>query len=65
MSIDPPETMYVETPTVCCDGDAGDEGSALGHPAVYLNLGASGRVECPYCDREFVLKGSDEGVKSA
>ncbi|MBI3452490.1 MAG: zinc-finger domain-containing protein [Rhodospirillales bacterium] len=47
----PPETITVDTPTVGCDG-----GGALGHPLVYLNLGAGGTVDCPYCDRRFVLR---------
>ena len=38
---------------VACDGDGG----ALGHPRVYLDLGKDGKVECPYCERSFVLKG--------
>jgi uncharacterized Zn-finger protein len=49
---EPPETIEVETTTVGCDGGGGP----LGHPLVYLNLGADGRVECPYCDRLFMLK---------
>jgi uncharacterized Zn-finger protein len=39
---------------VACDG----VGGALGHPRVYLDLGVDGTVDCPYCDRRFVL---DEG----
>lgn len=42
----------VETTTVACDGG----GSALGHPTVYLHIGASGRAECPYCGRVYRLK---------
>ncbi len=53
---EPPETIEVETLDVACDG-----GGALGHPKVYLTL-EGGRVECPYCDRMFVLK---EGAKPA
>ncbi len=45
------ETVEVDTPHVSCDG-----GGALGHPKVYLSLAEKGRVECPYCDRLFVLK---------
>ena len=48
---EPPETVEVEEMTVACDGDGG----ALGHPKVYLTL-QDGRVECPYCDRLYVLK---------
>lgn len=53
----PVETILVDTPTIACDGDGG----ALGHPRIYLNIEAGGRVECPYCGREYVLK---EGAKS-
>jgi uncharacterized Zn-finger protein len=48
----PPEIIEVETRTVACDGGGGP----LGHPRVWLNLGADGKVDCPYCDRLFVLK---------
>ena len=58
MSIDPPETFEVETTQVACDGDGG----AGGHPRVFLNMGEKRFVECPYCDRRFVLK---EGVTSS
>jgi uncharacterized Zn-finger protein len=46
-----PETIVVETTRVMCDG-----GGALGHPRVYLEMGEGVSVECPYCDRRFVLK---------
>lgn len=49
----PFETITVETPIVVCNGGGG----ALGHPAVYLNLGPKRQVECPYCSRLFVLDG--------
>ena len=35
---------------VACNGSGGP----LGHPQVWLNIGAEGRVVCPYCSREFV-----------
>ena len=55
---EPPETIVVEDTTVACDG-----GGALGHPRVFLNLGDKGEIECPYCDRRFVLKGpASEGA---
>jgi uncharacterized Zn-finger protein len=47
----PFETITVDTRTVACNGGGG----ALGHPAVYLNLGPKHQVECPYCSRLFVL----------
>ncbi len=49
--IDPPEVIEVEDLDVHCDG-----GGVLGHPRVYLSLANDGRVECPYCDRLFLLK---------
>ena len=45
-----PETVKTTTRDVRCDG-----GGALGHPRVYLTVGAEGWVECGYCDRRFVL----------
>ncbi len=54
----PPETIAVDSTTVACDGGGG----ALGHPTVYLTMGAGDTVECPYCDRKYVLKpGSPRG----
>lgn len=50
MPIDPPEIIEVTDTTVACNG-----GGALGHPRVFLNLEAGGAVDCPYCDRRFVL----------
>ncbi len=52
MTTPAPETKYVNDKTVACDG-----GGALGHPRVYLKMGAEGRVECPYCDRLYLLAG--------
>jgi uncharacterized Zn-finger protein len=51
-SLTPPETIAVDVATVACDGPGG----ALGHPRVYLSLEGKGEVECPYCDRKYVLK---------
>ncbi len=50
MPIDPPEVIKVTDTTVACNG-----GGALGHPRVFLNLEGEGAVDCPYCDRRFVL----------
>ena len=47
---EPFELITVDTDRVACDGGGGP----LGHPKVYLNLGAEGRVECPYCSRLFI-----------
>jgi len=61
MTIKPPEILHVETKTIACDG--GDD--ALGHPRVFLNMGADGQVECPYCDRLFILSGGPADKKKA
>jgi uncharacterized Zn-finger protein len=51
MTTDAPETVIVSTTRVACDG----VGGALGHPKVYLEMGDQDFVECPYCDRRFIL----------
>jgi uncharacterized Zn-finger protein len=45
-----PETVAVRSHRIACDG----VGGALGHPRVWLEMGAAGFVDCPYCDRRFV-----------
>ena len=58
MPVEVPEIIEVTTSRVSCDGIAG----ALGHPRVFLEMGDEPFVECPYCDRRFVLKaGPDHG----
>ena len=52
MPVTAPEILEVEKTRVACDGGGG----ALGHPKVYLEMGDERFVECPYCDRRFVLK---------
>lgn len=52
MTSEPPETLSVAEKVISCDGGEGP----LGHPNVYLNMGRDGQVECPYCDRLFVLQ---------
>jgi uncharacterized Zn-finger protein len=59
MNLQAPETLSVSETRIACDG-----GGALGHPKVYLQIGDEGFVECPYCDRRFVLAegaGSGQG----
>lgn len=51
MPTNPPETVHVGERRVSCDG-----GGPLGHPRVFLEMGPKNRVECPYCDRLFVLR---------
>jgi uncharacterized Zn-finger protein len=52
MPIEPPEIVETDSETVACEGIGG----ALGHPRVFLSIGKEGFVDCPYCDRRFVLK---------
>jgi uncharacterized Zn-finger protein len=59
-SVPPPEVVTVRSRRVACDG----VGGALGHPKVWLEMGADGFVECGYCDRRFVLASDSEGVAS-
>jgi uncharacterized Zn-finger protein len=53
----PPEVIVVRSGRVACDG----VGGALGHPRVWLEMGEATFVECPYCDRRFVLPTGSEG----
>ena len=53
----PPEVILVRTGRIACDG----VGGALGHPRVWLEMGEATFVECPYCDRRFVLAEGTEG----
>lgn len=49
----PPETVVTDKKRVACDGGEG----ALGHPRVWLQIPVeTGFVECPYCDRKYVLE---------
>ena len=52
MPVQAPEIVETDKTRVACDGDGG----ALGHPRVYLEMGDETAVECPYCDKRFVLK---------
>lgn len=46
-----PETEEVTSRRIACDGGGG----ALGHPRVWLAIGAEGFVDCGYCDKRFIL----------
>ena len=47
-----PETEIVHTRRMACDG------GALGHPRVWLAIEPeTGEVECPSCDKKFILEG--------
>ncbi len=53
----PPQEPEIETKPatqtrVPCDGGGG----ALGHPRVYLEMGAESQIDCPYCGCRFVLE---------
>lgn len=50
--MDVEDPIIVDHPVVGCDGGGG----ALGHPLVYLKIGRTREVVCPYCSRQFVLK---------
>ncbi|WP_068109622.1 zinc-finger domain-containing protein [Tropicimonas marinistellae] len=54
---EPPEVETVTAKRVACDGGEG----ALGHPRVWLSLGADGKVTCPYCDKLFILADTAPG----
>ncbi|MBO9709883.1 MAG: zinc-finger domain-containing protein [Caulobacter sp.] len=59
-----PETVLVRSHRIACDG----VGGPLGHPRVWLEMGAAGFVDCPYCDRRFVAAepaGHDEDEQLA
>ena len=53
MANEAPETIEADNAAVSCDG-GGD--AAMGHPMVYLSMGTKAWVECPYCDRKYILK---------
>jgi len=54
-----PEVIAVRSRRIACDG----VGGALGHPRVWLEIGEGAFVECPYCDRRFVLATGSEGLE--
>ncbi len=47
-----PENIEVTVKRIACDGGGG----ALGHPKIFLEMGAASEVVCPYCSRRFVFK---------
>ncbi len=51
MTAKPAEIIIVESRVLNCDGGEG----ALGHPRVFLNMGAEQNIDCPYCGKHFVL----------
>jgi uncharacterized Zn-finger protein len=57
MPVEAPEIVETDSTRVACDGGGG----ALGHPRVYLEMGDENSVECPYCDKRFVLRAGGNG----
>ncbi len=55
-----PEVIVITDHKVSCDGGGG----ALGHPVVWYDLVEDDKVECKYCDRIFVRKGSKYDTSS-
>jgi len=56
--MDVDEPIYVNGKRVSCDGGGG----ALGHPRVFLEMGAADEIVCPYCSRRFVHAGESESA---
>lgn len=55
----PVEIIEVDKYDVACDGSKGP----LGHPRVYLHIDQhSGRIQCPYCSRLYLLKSDVSNV---
>jgi NADH dehydrogenase (ubiquinone) Fe-S protein 6 len=58
-----PETVHTASARISCDGATGIRTtggylpSALGHPRVWLEIDERGFIDCPYCDKRFVLDG--------
>jgi len=50
--MDEEDAIPVTSRSVRCDGGGGP----LGHPAVFLKIGPSDEIVCPYCSRQFVLE---------
>jgi uncharacterized Zn-finger protein len=59
-TIPPPEVTYTDNRRAKCDGD---ERGGDGHPRVWLEIDASGWVDCLYCDRRFVLAGGPADLR--
>lgn len=53
----PFEIINVTQHAVACNGGEG----ASGHPRVFLHIDRySGKIQCPYCSRLYVLKEEDK-----
>ncbi len=60
MPIAAPETRYIDSRQIACDGDDGP----LGHPRVYLKMDEREAVTCGYCDRRYILAGGIADTRS-
>jgi len=50
-NLDGDDVVIVQSTRVMCEGSGG----ALGHPRIFMDMGAETSVRCKYCDRVFVL----------
>jgi uncharacterized Zn-finger protein len=58
----PPEIIEVDPDeeSVGCDGGGGP----LGHPLVYYTFGTRDAVDCGYCGRRFVKRGTEAAARA-
>jgi uncharacterized Zn-finger protein len=57
MMAKPMEIIQSSKRAVACDGGDGP----LGHPRVYLTIGAENEILCPYCSRLYQFRVSTVG----
>ena len=50
--MEPVEVVDVKTKIIACDGN----GTKIGHPRVFLNMGEKSYIDCPYCGRRFRIQ---------
>lgn len=50
------EIHYVDSKQVSCEGN----GSKIGHPLIYLNMGKYDNIKCPYCNVMFKIIKQDQ-----
>lgn len=58
-AMEPHQTIEVDSREIACDGGNGP----LGHPRVFLNMGAADHIDCPYCGIRYRL--SEAGAAAA
>ena len=49
---------YVTTSKISCEG----QDKESGHPLIYLHLGTTEKVNCPYCGQEFVHQNQGDQI---